>query len=342
MPPFMGFFERKIVLTIVLLIIIILLIPFCIALCNPKAAAEVKEDDLTKIETGKKRTVNVYVVKDKKLVTLDLEEYVLRVTAGEMPATYDLEALKAQACAARTFTVRRMVGGGCGKVKGADICTDSGHCQAYKSPEDMKKNWGAEYLTKYEKVKQAVEETSGKVIVYKGELITALYHSTSGGYTENSEDVFVSAKPYLRSVKSEGEEPYAARFHGEVALSNKDFASKLNAFSKDIDVSSSAVEKSITNIKRSETGRVLTLQVDGKKLTGRDIRKIFGLNSTNFKISYQDNKVIFDTIGFGHGVGLSQTGANAMAKKGSKYSEIIKHYYTGVQIVDMDKVLKSD
>jgi stage II sporulation protein D len=338
MPSFEGFVEKRIILVVILLVIIIILIPVGIALCSPRAApvppsAPKEEPSETGISGGK--TVDVYVVKEKKLVKMGLEDYVMRVTAGEMPATYDLEALKAQACAARTFTVRRMQGGGCGKVKGADICTDSGHCQAYKSPEDMKKNWGAEYLTKYKKVKQAVEETKGKIIVYKGEPITALYHSTSGGYTENSEDVFVSAKPYLRSVKSEGEEPYAPRFRGEVTVSNKDFAAKLRAFSGAIDVPAAAVPESVTNIKRSPTGRVLTLKVDGKQLTGRDIRKIFNLNSTNFKISYKDNKVVFDTLGYGHGVGLSQTGANAMAKKGAGYEEILKHYYSGVDIVNM-------
>jgi stage II sporulation protein D len=329
--------ENRIVLLIIIAVCVLLLIPVIIAStlqsCTPVQQPEQNENDSSiDLKTGKLSTINVFVAEDNKVETMDMEEYILCVVSAEMPASYEIEALKAQACAARTFAVSRMENGGCSRAKNADICTDSGHCQAYNSPEEMKKHWGGEYLTKYNKIKKAVEETKGQIIVYNDKPISALYHSTSGGYTEDSENVFSSSLPYLRSVKSDGEEPYASRFHGEVTVPYSDFAAKMHKFNARINIGETKAANAITDIDRSSTGRVLKLKVDGQTLTGRELRGIFNLNSTNFKVNYKEGKVVFDTIGFGHGVGMSQTGANAMAKQGSNYKQILTHYYTGVSI----------
>ncbi len=334
MPFYAGPLEKRIILIIIIAIVLMLLIPIIIASATLPDTGNKRPSDIDfKINPGK--TINVYLHDEKKVVTLDLEEYILRVVAAEMPAGYEPEALKAQACAARTYSVNRLQNGGCSRSEGAGVCTSSAHCQAYISPEKMKKNWGGKYEEKYNKIKKAVEDTRGMIIVYKGKPISALYHSTSGGYTENSEDVFASAKPYLRAVKSEGEEPYAPRFHGQVKVSYSKFADKIKSYSKGAEITEDNIKTCISDIKRSGTGRVETIKIGGKMFTGRDIRKIFGLNSTNFKISCEGGRVVFDTIGFGHGVGLSQTGANAMAKNGAGYAEILKHYYTGVDIVSI-------
>ena len=326
-----------IIIGVCILILIPIIIASSLSSCSPTPQDNGGGDSSIDLKTGSDRTINVFVEADNKVEAMKLEDYILCVVSAEMPASYGPEALKAQACAARTFAVSKMQNGGCGKAKDADICTDSGHCQAFRSLEQLKKNWGAEYLTKYNKVKKAVEETAGQIIVYNGKPISALYHSTSGGYTEDSENVFSSRVPYLRSVKSEGEEPYASRFYGEVKVSYADFTSKMHKFNSGININQNDVEKNIAGIDRSSTGRVLKLKVGGQSLTGRQLRGIFGLNSTNFKISCEDGDVIFDTVGFGHGVGMSQTGANAMAKKGSDYKAILTHYYTGVSVKSIEQ-----
>ena len=324
--------ENKIILLLIIVLCIILLIPILIASFSLPASDRAQDKTEEQLTLSDKE-IRVYVEKEKKVVTMDLEEYIIRVVSAEMPASYEIEALKAQACAARTFALSRMQNGGCSKAQNAQVCTNSNHCQAYISPEDMKKNWGSDYDTKFNKVKKAVEETKGKIITYHDIPISALYHSTSGGYTENSEDVFVSAKPYLRSVVSGGEEPYAPRFYGQVKIPYGEFISKLKSFNKNIQMTEGNIEKKITDIQRTNTNRVAQLKADGQVITGRELRGLFDLNSTNFKISFENKHVVFDTIGFGHGVGMSQTGANAMAKKGAKFDEILKHYYTGVSIV---------
>lgn len=327
--------ENRIILLLIIALCILILIPILIASFSLSAGDRTCDETEEKISFGGK-CIRVYVEKEKKVVTMDLEEYIICVVSAEMPVSYELEALKAQACAARTFAVSRMMqNGGCSKASGAQVCTSSNHCQAYISVEDMKKNWGSDYEIKCNKIKKAVSETKGQIITYQNKPISALYHSTSGGYTENSEDVFVTAKPYLRSVISEGEEPYAPRFYGQVKVSYKDFISKLKAFDKDIQITEENIETKIMDIKRTNTNRVEQLKIDDKAITGREFRGLFGLNSTNFKINFENKHVVFNTIGFGHGVGMSQTGANAMAKKGAKYGEILKHYYTGVSIVSI-------
>jgi stage II sporulation protein D len=272
------------------------------------------------------QSVSVYL--DGKCVDMDLEEYLIRVVAAEMPASYVPEALKAQAIAARTYTLYRKHNGGCGAHAGADICADSSHCQAYMTDKEMDKAWGGNREKNLQKVTQAVSSTKGKELYYQGEEIQVFYFSSSGGMTENSENVYSKALPYLVSVSSEGEESYA-NYYGKVTVGYDEFVSRMKKFSPSIQLTGSAAD--IGEVMRFESGRVESIRVGNETFNGREIRQIFTLNSTNFTIETGD-KITFSTVGYGHGVGMSQTGANEMAKKGADYIKILTHYYTGVNI----------
>lgn len=278
--------------------------------------------------------INVYRHQSKTTEQINFEDYVKGVVAGEMPATFEPEALKAQAVAARTYSLSKVIRSGDGgnpDHPSAPVCDDT-HCQVYRSVEELSQIKSAEWMaTGWPRIIEAVDSTRGELLYYQGALVEQpLFHSASGGKTENSEDVFVSALPYLRSVDSpyETEAPHQG---DQVSLSLSDFEKKIKkAYPKTSigKVSSSTVK--ITN--RSEGGRVATVQVGDLTLKGREIRDICGLRSANFSLSFQGGNIIFTSSGYGHGVGMSQWGANGMAQQGYTYQEILAHYYSGVEI----------
>ena len=281
----------------------------------------------------------VYDAKLKKTMQMSLEEYLVHVVAGEMPASFEEEALKAQAVAARTYTVRRMAslnGTPCGRG-GADVCTDSTCCQAYKTDAQLRENWGSAYSENLLRVRTAVAQTSGEILTYNGLPIEALFHSNSGGMTEDAQNVFASAEPYLVSVESPGDEE-AAHYTDTVRLTRTAVASALNDLYRDADVTAKKLEKQLKVISRFESGRVNQIEVGGVTLTGRQFRQALSLDSANFDLTYSEKYVTVTTVGYGHGVGMSQYGANAMAKDGSDYKSILTHYYTGVKIQSIDSV----
>ncbi|MFA5676342.1 MAG: stage II sporulation protein D [Christensenellales bacterium] len=261
------------------------------------------------------------------VVSMPLEEYLVGVVAAEMPASFELEALKAQAVAARTYTVYKSLHGGCLAHKGADICTDSSHCQAYLTAEKMASRWNDDMNKYLNKIIEAVLSTRGEMIYYEDEQIQVFYHASSGGRTENSENVYSKALPYLVSVKSEGEEN-SSNYYGTVTVTADEFKSRMRAFSPGISFKNLSLVGKIT---RYDSGRVNTIQIGSETFTGREIRGVFSLNSANFRVDVSGG-VTFSTVGFGHGVGLSQTGANAMAKQGSDYIDILTHYFSGVTV----------
>ncbi len=275
---------------------------------------------------GNNPTISVWL--DGTLTDMPLEEYLIGVVAGEMPASYEPEALKAQAVAARTYTLYKKEHGGCSAHKGADICTNSGHCQAYVTDAEMTKNWGSSKAANIAKITGAISATRGQEILYDGEEIQVFYHASAGGRTEDSENVYVQALPYLRSVKSEGEED-SRNYYGEVSVSLSDFKTKMQQFSSGISFDGVPL---IGEIIRFDSGRVESIEIGSQTFTGREMREVFGLNSANFTIDQSASSVKFHTVGFGHGVGMSQTGANAMAKKGADYLEILTHYFSGVTV----------
>ena len=279
-------------------------------------------------------TVRVHNHITGKTEKVKLEEYIYHVIAGEMPVSYNLEALKAQAVAARTYTVqkcRSIMGDSakCCKRGEWDVCTDSSCCQTWRSTEKMKLTWGRHYAEYALKVYNAVNETKGEILTYSGKPINAMYHSSSGGYTENIEDIYGGDPvPYLKSVKSPGEEAFSD-YRSTVKLTLREAAKKLNdEFGTSL--TAAQLQKSISITKKSAGGAVISVEIGTKKVTGRQLRHAFSLKSCKFSISFDDKYAIIQVQGFGHGVGMSQTGAGAMAKAGSDYREILHHYYTDV------------
>lgn len=297
-----------------------------------KPKQEVLSSKIDKIEV---KTIKLYNPFDGNTSEYDIEDYVVGVVAAEMPAEFHIEALKAQAVAARTYAVKRTLTyeDGHDAHPDAPICKDV-HCQAHLSLEELGKIHGDGWIEKYlDKIQEAVEGTKGLMIYYKGELAEPLYHSTSGGMTEDAVNVFASDTPYLKSVESPYEEG-SPRFKTITTIPSEDFISKIKARYPNVDINKDNFFEKIKLIDRSPSGRIITLAIDKEIIHGRELRDIFKLNSTNFTIKYNEklNIVDIETLGFGHGVGMSQWGANGMAKEGSDFIEILTHYYRGTEI----------
>lgn len=340
---------RIILWVITLVVFVVLVFPFMVvnlsmnyfAPSNRRGAA----DDKINISVGDIQALKIklYDETSGKLEEMPLEEYVKGVVAAEMPASFELEALKAQAVAARTYAVNKMQifgKSGCSKHSEADVCSDSTHCQAWESVDEQKKKWGImSYYVYSRKIAQAVDDTAGEIITYDDQPILPAFHAISGGKTENSEDVWSQALPYLRSVVSDGEED-APKFTAQVNMSIQDFIDKFKAHYPNAGITVKNLKDAVKILDISEGGRVKDIKVGDVTIKGTEFRSIYNLNSTNFKIYIDGNSVKIITIGYGHGVGMSQYGANSMAKKGSTYQEILKHYYTGVEIKSISEVYK--
>ncbi len=274
------------------------------------------------------KTVKVYF-KDENLVKeMDFEDYIKGVVMAEMPASFEPEALKAQAVAARSYALHKMEGQT--EDNGADVCTDFSHCQAYITDDKARSNWGDAADDNFKKISRAVDETSGKIMKYNGEVITAVFHSTSSGATESAIDVWGGDVPYLTGVKSDGEH-LSPKYLSTVTTDIDIFKETLKGENDKIDFSKPA----IADIERSDSGGIKTIVLYGEKFKGTRIRSLFSLRSTNFDMSIDGENVVFNVKGNGHGVGMSQYGANFMASEGKKYDEILLSYYTGVKICDM-------
>jgi stage II sporulation protein D len=279
--------------------------------------------------------IRVFRTDQGEVVTMTLDEYLAGVVAAEMPASFDPEALKAQAVVARTYAVRRLAafgGQGCGRHPGADICTDFAHCQAWEPEEKSLGKWPAAEAQGYlRKIRRAVQETSGLIIVSGGQPVDAVFHAHCGGHTENSEEVWSAASPYLRGVPC----PYCQGsrwWETTHEFSGAQFTGYLLPYVSALPVSA-AGRPLLDGAQRTATGRVRFLSVGGEQLSGRDFRAALELPSTKFSWRFAGDSVIFTTRGFGHGVGLCQYGADGQARAGKSYREIIHFYYTGVEIV---------
>lgn len=251
-----------------------------------------------------------------EVINISLEEYLIGVVATEMPASFNLEALKAQAVASRTYTMKLL--------EQNRIITDNVSTQVYKTNSELQSMWGSSYNTYYPKVKLAVEQTKGLYMTYNGEIIDAVYHSTSNGYTEDSINVWGNSIPYLKIVTSPWDTS-ASSFLRTTTYSFVDLSNKLG-----FDFNSDTV---IEIISKDESGRVSKIKIGDNEYTGVQLRNILGLRSADFDIEKADNGIIFTTRGYGHGVGMSQYGANGMANSGYSYDAILKYYYTGISIV---------
>lgn len=279
--------------------------------------------------------INVYDVDENKIKKMNMEEYLYGVLSSEMPSTFDEEALKAQAVAARTYVIYKIENNIKSGHKGADICTNSSHCQAYTSYENLKNIKGKDWMdSDYVKVKKAIDETRGQILTYNDKAILPLYFSTSSGKTENSEDVFSTKYPYLVSVDSPYEKQ-SPKYITTYSIEKSKFIKYIKNSYPQLSVSLSQLNNQVNIESRTEGGCVKIIRIGNIKLSGIQIRKILNLNSANFTIDYSGNEMKFTIKGYGHGVGMSQWGAQGMAQKGYKYYDILFHYFKDTNIKDI-------
>ncbi len=259
-------------------------------------------------------TVTLRVLRGEQVEQMTLSRYLAGVVSGELTEDFPMEAKKAQAVAARTFALRRATEG---KHEGADICTDSSCCQAWDPVPS-------------ETALQAVRETDGLVLIYEEELIEATYFSCSGGRTESAEAVWGNAVPYLQAVDSPGEED-APRFREEIELMGENFIARLQTLYPELAPWGEPYEW-FGEISYTNGNGVDTVEICGIPIEGIQLRKLFGLRSTNIRFSVNAEAITISTLGYGHRVGLSQYGARAMALEGELFSEILSHYYKNTEI----------
>lgn len=279
--------------------------------------------------------IKVYLSKENKIIDISIEEYIRGVVAAEMPAEFNIEALKSQAVAARTFAAAHMECFGGTKYKGANGAdvVDTVQCQAYMDKDSRFKAWPEKNRGEYwNKITEAVKSTSGEILTYNGQLVMEPYYfSVSSGNTESSQDVFSQNVGYLKSVSSPGEES-APKFKSIENIKLNDFTSKINNAYSNAKISIKNIKKQVSILSTSSVGGVKSIKLGGATITGAEFRALLGLNSSNFTLAYNKDNVVITCKGYGHGVGMSQWGANYMAKSGSNYSEILTHYYQGVKI----------
>ncbi len=281
------------------------------------------------------RKITIYRTAGGDTESIDFEEYIMGVVACEMPSTFHSEALKAQAVAARTYSTAKFMNaktlGNSNVHPQAPLC-DTTHCQVYKNEKDLKTVKGSNWMkTEWPKIISAVKNTKSQLLYYNGKLVEqALFHSSSGGKTENSEDVFASAVPYLKSVESPYEESATHR-NEQTTLSLNDFTAKLNKYDSSLNLKDVS-KGTIKILKRSSGNRVEKMQVGNSYLTGRQIREALDLHSANFSVKVSNKNITFTSNGSGHGVGMSQYGANGMANEGYGYKKILSHYYSGTEV----------
>ena len=286
-------------------------------------------------EYKKYGTIKLLHNKTGEIEELPLDTYLYNVVSSEMPADFELEALKAQAVVVRTYTIYQISHSN-GKHGEADICDDSNCCQAWISKEERFEKWDENVReSNWNKITQAVDSTAGKIITYNGEPIDAFFHSNSGGKTEVPVNVWGGSNfPYLQSVETAGEEGYT-QYSSSVSLTKTDLINKLKEKHPELEINFNS-DDAIKILEFTDGNRVKTIKFGNIQISGVEVRAVLGLKSANFDVKIDGENVIFSVVGYGHGVGMSQTGSDSMAKNGSNYEDIIKHFYTGVEITEIN------
>ena len=328
---------KNIIMYLMLIILLVFAIPLFFT--NPKDTIETSAEEnvinsnveIQKDYYGDFSTIRLLHIETGQVEEVELDSYLLNVVSAEMPAAYEIEALKAQAIVARTYTIYKIKNGG--KHENADICDSSLCCQAWISKENRLARWEENVKEEYwKKIEEAVNTTKGKYITYNGEVINAFFHSNSGGTTELPINVWGGSYPYLQIVETSGEEAYSG-YSSEVRISKDELISKM--FTKYIDFEINFEDENCIKIlENNESNRVKKIKIGNKELTGVEVRNLFGLKSAKFSFEIVENEMIFSVIGYGHGVGLSQSGSDSLAKQGYDYISIIKHYYKDVEITE--------
>lgn len=324
---------KKAVFVIIAVAAVTVLIPFLI-ICNTSGFYKHESaQSPTAAPTSDDTLINVYIKSEDRVESMSINEYLTGVVSAEMPADFNEEAIKAQAVAARSYLISHINSYKNGAYpenhKGADTCTDYTHCQAWMSEQARKAAWSADKAeANMEKIKKAVADTAGEVMVYDGAVINAVFHSTSGGKTENAVDVWGSDVPYLKSVESAGD-VQSPKYNSDLAVGVEEYKNTVTAaLGESVDWSKGL----FGDIVRSEAGGIVSMTAGGVKIKGSKLREMFSLRSANVELDEKDGVIYMTVKGYGHGVGMSQYGANYLAGIGKDYKEILKAYYTGVEI----------
>lgn len=295
--------------------IVVLLVPFVVISFKEDKTNFYLEE---KIEEEKSISVKVKDTNTNEIIKMNLEDYLVGVVAAEMPASFHEEALKAQAVAARSYALYKINNSN----KEYDLVTNVTN-QSYITQEEMKNKWNNDFDKYFEKISKAVNDTKNEVMYYDNEVIEAFYFSMSNGYTEEASLVFKETEPYLTSVESSWDNESLNGFTKEVIFTKDEFCKMLNLSCENL---------TVNDIERSSSNRVNKIIINNMEFIGTDLRKKLDLRSTDFNITISSDNVVITTYGYGHGVGMSQYGANGMAKEGYNYKDILKHYYTGINI----------
>lgn len=304
------------------LTIIFIAVPSFFILTNYEEETVLKQFIEENINNNNETLIKVKQTNKNKIIEIDIEDYVRGVLAGEMPISFEIEALKAQAVAARTYGLRRISSNN--KYDVVDTVMN----QVYKDDETLKQAWGNNYDTYMDKIKKAVEETKGEYVDYNGTYADTLFFSTSVGNTENSEEIFGTKISYLQSVSSEWDEEVSPVYEEKNMFTRDNFCEKLNL---------NDCSKIYVNVlEETSTGRIKKIEINNKIFTGTEVAYYLGVRSNYFYIYIENNNVVVKTKGFGHGVGMSQYGAEGMANNGYTYKEILEHYYQGTTIKNLN------
>ncbi|WP_246516436.1 stage II sporulation protein D [Salicibibacter cibarius] len=284
----------------------------------PDASGEQESDPESEV------VVPVYRDAQDTVDHVELEEYVAGVVSAEMPSDFEMEALKAQALVARTFIAQQMEFAEGADLPGDAIVSDTTAHQVYKSSEELEQEWGADAEETKEKITEAVEATAGEIITYEDTPITASFFSTSNGYTENAEDYWEASVPYLQSVESPWDVD-SPRYANTISYTVEEVEQQLG-------VEIPEGEDLSANKEKTEGDRVETVTIGDTSFQGREIREALDLDSSDFEWQLDGDEIVIHTKGWGHGVGMSQYGADGMAQEGMNYREIVDHYYHDVEI----------
>ena len=321
--------KKVLALTILLVVATVIVVPAVVlySLGGPSGPRTAK------VGRGEDILIRVYLHEQDRIVEMGLEEYVKGVVAAEMPAEFDLEALKAQAVAARTYAVKQMAlfgGSGLADKPGADVSTDHRQNQAWLSSLQLRDRWGPFNFDRYwAKIGRAVEETRGLIVTHNGEPINAVFHSTSGERTASAKEVWGYEFPYLQSVVCIWDKK-SPRYSDSREFGFAELEQRLGADAGVLAAAQGGSGGVAAVLERTESGRVGKARVGSKTFSGLDLRQKLELRSANFALEAKADRLVFRTTGFGHGVGMCQWGANGLAKEGKDYRHILTHYYTGV------------
>ena len=320
---------KKIIFYLIFIVILIIVMPmiFTNKFKTEEFISNTTEEE--KFDYGKFNIIKLFHTETGTVEELDLDTYLYGVVSSEMPASFEMEALKAQATVARTYTVYQIKNGG--KHENADLCDSALCCQAWITKENRMSRWEENVREEYwNKIIKAVNETKGKFILYNGEPINALFHSNSGGTTELALNVWGGNFPYFQTVETSGEDAYSSFTSGAEVPKDELVKIMLEKYpSFQIDFSN---QECIKVIERTDSGRVKKIKIGNTEISGTEARTLFKLKSAKFDFEMTENSVKFSVLGYGHGVGLSQCGSDALAKQGKNYEEIIKFYYKDVEI----------